>query len=109
MEVSPRIQICNLVPRVSRHIIYFTLVHALWRQTGSYGIYLTFLFLNQNACQRMSSSLEQHIPSLHEPLLHEFVAALRCLSRLTSSREEDAAFFVLHRHEVGRNLDVDDV
>jgi len=57
----------------------------------------------------MSSSFEQHIPSLHEPLLHEFVAALCCLSRLASSREEDAAFFVLHRHEVSRNLDVDDV
>ena len=57
----------------------------------------------------MSSSFEQHIPSLHEPLLHEFVAALRCLSWLTTSREKDAAFFVLYRHEVGRNFDVDDV
>jgi hypothetical protein len=55
------------------------------------------------------SSLEEHISALNEPFLHELVAALGRLARLTTSGEENPAFFVLNGHEVCWDLNVDNV
>ena len=57
----------------------------------------------------MCSSLKKHVSSLDQPLFDEFVAALGCLSRLATSCEEDSALFIFYGHEIGRDLDVDDI
>ena len=57
----------------------------------------------------MSPSLEDHVPSLLQPLVDELIAGLRGLARLTTTGQEDSTLFILHGHEVGRYLYVHDV
>ena len=57
----------------------------------------------------MGSPLEDHVPSLLQPLIYELIATLRCLAWLTAARQEYPALLILNRHEVGRDLYVDDV
>lgn len=57
----------------------------------------------------MRSTLKDHIASLLKPFIDKLVAALGRLSRLPASRQEDSAFFVFDRHEVGGDFDVDNI
>ena len=50
----------------------------------------------------MSTPFKDHVSALLKPLIDELITAFCGFSRLTTSGQEDSAFFVLHRHEVGR-------
>ena len=109
MEVPLRIQVGDLSPLIGCYVINLALVHALLRQGGADGEDLRLRLLDEHARQSMCAPLEQHVSSLDQALLDKFVAGLGRLARFTTTRKEDAAFFVLNRHEVRRNLDVDDI
>ena len=109
MEVPLRIQVGDLSPLIGCYVINLALVHALLRQGGADGEDLRLRLLDEHARQSMCAPLEQHVSTLDQALLDKFVTGLGRLARLTTTRKEDAAFFVLNRHEVRRNLDVDDI
>jgi len=109
MEISPCIQVCNLNPCIRSNIIDFTFIHWFWWQRWPNCKNLTLLFFNQHACQCMSSSFKQHISSLNQSLFHKLIAAFCSLARLTTSGEENPAFFVLNTHEVSRYFNINDV
>lgn len=55
----------------------------------------------------MCSSLEKHVPSLNKSFLHELEAELCSLPGFSTASQKDTTFFILNRHEIGRDLDVD--
>ena len=57
----------------------------------------------------MCPSLKDHITTLLQPLIYELIATFCRFSRFTSACQEDPALLVLDRHEVGWNLDIDNV
>lgn len=57
----------------------------------------------------MGTPFEQHVSALDQALFDELVARLGCFARLTTACQENATLLVLDRHEVGWDLDVDDV
>ena len=109
MEVAARVQTRNLSPGVRCDIVYFALVHRLTWQRTSYRINLRSATAGQYRCQRMRSTLKDHIASLLKPFIDKLVAALGRLARFPASRQEDSAFFVFDRHEVGGDFDVDNI
>lgn len=57
----------------------------------------------------MCSSFEDHVSSLDQTFIYKFVAAFRGFARLSTAGEEYSAFFVFHRHKVGRYLYIDHI
>ena len=57
----------------------------------------------------MCTPFKDHVAPLDKPLIHELVAMFGCFSWLSSASEEDASLLILDTHEVGGDLDVDDV
>jgi hypothetical protein len=57
----------------------------------------------------MRSPLEKHVSSLYQPFLHELITELSGLARFPSASQKYPSFFILDGHEVGWDLDVDDV
>ena len=109
MEIPPCVQASHLCPRVASHVIDLALVHAFARQGAPDGVDLTSAPTCQYARERVRPPLKDHVTPLLQPLVDELIARLGGLAGLSSSRQEDPSFFVLHTHEVRRNLDVDDV
>ena len=109
MEIPSCVQAGHLCPRVASHVIDLALVHAFARQGAPDGVNLTPAPTCQYARERVRPPLKDHVTPLLQPLVDELIARLCGLAGLSSSRQEDPSFFVLHTHEVRRNLDVDDV
>lgn len=107
MEVALGVQVGDLGPLVTCHVVDFALVHRLVGQRRSDCEDLAALALNNHTGQRVCPPLKQHVAFLHQPLLHELVAELGGLARLATPRQEDAALLVFDGHEVGGDLDVD--
>ena len=57
----------------------------------------------------MSPSLKYHVASLLKSLIDELVARFGRFPRLATASQENPPLFILNRHEVGRDLDVDNV
>ena len=109
MEIPSCVQAGHLCPRVASHVIDLTLVHAFARQGAPDGVDLTPAPTCQYARERVRPPLKDHVTSLLQSLVDELIARLCSLAGLSSSRQEDPSFLILHTHEVRRNLDVDDI
>ena len=109
MEISSCIKVCYLIPLISTNVINFTFVHALWRQTWSDCIYMTFLFLHKDTSECMSSSLKKHVSPLDKSFFNKLIATFCSFSWFTTSSEEDTTFFIFNRHEICWNFNVDNI
>jgi hypothetical protein len=109
MEVSFCVEARQLSPMVESNIVDLAFVHGFIWQRGTYGKYLTFLPFHQYTCESMSSSFKKHISPLNESFLDKFIAKLCRFSWFTSTSQEYASFLVLNRHEICRDLNVDNI
>lgn len=106
VKVPSRIQRSNLSPYIAANIIDFTLIHWFTGQRTSNCVNLWTVTIHENRGQCVCSSLENHIATLDEALVNEFVAVFCCFAGLAAACKENATLFVFNRHEVSWNFDV---
>ena len=109
MEISSRVKWSNLSPDVAAHIINLTLIHWFTGQWAADRVYLRTVSIHEDRGKCVRSSLKYHISSLDQTFVNELIAVLCRFARLATTGQENAAFFILNRHKVGRNFDVHDV
>jgi len=109
VEVAFGVETGHRGPGVCLDIIDLTFIHGLIGQGRAYRKDLGLAPVRQHTGQCVRPPLKQHVSSLDQPLLQELIAIFCGFSGLPTSSEEDPALFVLDRHEVGRDLDVDHI
>lgn len=57
----------------------------------------------------MGPPFKNHIAPLLKPFVDKLITRFRRLARFTSTSQKDSSFLILNRHEVRRNLDVNDI